>query len=391
MRALACALWFLVALAAAAAQAQPQADPLQGAFVEGMRALEAGDAMRAERIFRDLLERTDSARVKLELARALYQQAKYKEAKALFKQVSMQSDTPWRVRDNIAHYVRQIEDRTGYLKFGISLVSDSNPRNLTEQKEIAIGDLRLTPSETPKTVSGLRYAAQGWKPMTERFHAAAYVNLSYADFEGSEFDRGTAELGALRDLSRNGRVRGKVGIELGTYGGQRLYRFPYVGFDAVLVQNDPARIAAELKLGKVKVHDFGYLDATHLSTAVSASQPLSENAVLALSGSAERAQAKERAYSYSGGELGISLDSFWPRTTMLLGARFALGGRRYAASDPFFGVQRTDRRRRADVSIGNKRWRWRDRYISALASFERNRSSIAYYAYRKFNLSLVVE
>src|SRR5687768_17727444 len=121
------------------------ADELQRAFVEGMQQLEGGDAAGAEVIFRGMLQDTDSARVKLELARALYVQGKLDEAKALFREVSFQSDTPWRVRDNIAHFVRNIEERTGYLKLGVTMISDSNPRNLAEQKEFAIGGLQVTP------------------------------------------------------------------------------------------------------------------------------------------------------------------------------------------------------------------------------------------------------
>ncbi len=391
MRHLALALCLAAALAAGAACAQPQDDPAQRAFVEGMRLLEAGKLAQAERIFRELLERSDSPRVKLELARTLFLQAKYKAAKALFKEVLTQSDTPWRVRDNIANFVRLIEDRTGYLKFGLSLVSDSNPRNLAEQKEMAIGNLRVTPTEAPKKVTGLRYAARGWKPIGKRFHAAAYFSASYADFEGGEIDRGTAEFGVLRDLSKNGRVRGKAGLEIGTYGGQLVYRFPYLGLDAVLVEDGPVRIAGEFKLGKITVRDLSYLDATYLSAAVSARKSLSDNVVVALSGTGERAQAKERAYSYRGGDLGASIDTFWPRSTMLIGARASLGTRRYAATDPFFGARRVEKKHRLDISVGNKRWRWRDRYLSMVASLERNHSSIAYYSYRKFNLSAVVE
>ena len=127
------ALGLALAFAAIPAAAQ-EPDALQRAFVEGMRHLEAGEAAQAERVFRAMLERTDSRRVKLELARALYARGRFKEAKALFREVAAQSDTPWRVRDNIARFVGDIEERTGYLKLGVTVISDSNPRNLAPQE-----------------------------------------------------------------------------------------------------------------------------------------------------------------------------------------------------------------------------------------------------------------
>lgn len=166
---------------------------LQREFVQGAQALEAGSAAEAERVFRGMLGRTGAARVRLELARALYAQGKYAEAKALFREVSMHADTPWRVRDNIGHFVRSIEERTGYLKFGVTVISDSNPRSIPAQKEFSIGDLRLTPTEAPEKMYGLRYSARGWLPLTELGALSGYLTASYNDYATEELDRLTFE------------------------------------------------------------------------------------------------------------------------------------------------------------------------------------------------------
>ena len=52
-------------------------DALQRAFALGMQAQQTGDLARAEAIFREMLTSTQSPRVKLELARTLFAQAKY--------------------------------------------------------------------------------------------------------------------------------------------------------------------------------------------------------------------------------------------------------------------------------------------------------------------------
>jgi hypothetical protein len=370
MRRLALALLLAVS---APCLAESEGEALQRAFIEAMQAQEAGDLAHAESAFRDLLKATNAPRVKLELARTLYLEGKYAEAKPLFSEVSKQADTPWRVRDNIAHFVRDIEERTGYLKFGMTVVTDSNPRSLAAQKEFAIGDLRATPTEAPKKMHGLRYSARGWLPL-EPIGGAGYLDV-----------------GGVKNLTSSGRIRVKPGMEFGAFGGHRLYRFPYIGLDAVLAQTNTSRLTGELKVGKVKFADFGYLDATNTSAAVSARKLVSSNATVTLSASLENSSAKERPYSYYGWDLGPGIDSFWPEWTLMVGARASVGSRQYAATDPMFGERRVDAKRRLELSVGNKRWRWRDHDVSLVASLEENRSNIGFYSYRKTNVSVVVE
>jgi hypothetical protein len=380
----------LIALMFAAAPALGQDEPLQQAFEKAMQRLEAGDAASAESALREILKSTDAPRVKLELARALYVQGKYAEAKALFQEVAAQGDTPWRVRDNIAHFVRDIEERAGYLKFGFTVIADSNPRSLAEQKEFAIGGLRVTPTEAPKKLYGLRYSARGWL-LIEPLGGAAFFSAAYSDYPGEDVDRMTLDFGAVKNLTESGTVRLKPGMEIGTFGGQRLYRFPYLATDAVLAQMPGARVTAELKGGKVSFRDFAYLDATHASVAVSARKLVSADSALSVSTAFERSSAKERPYSYYGWDAGPGVDTFWPQWTMKVAARVSVGARKYADTDPLFGEQRVDRKQKLELTLGNKRWRWRTSDVSLVAALERNNSNIGFYSYRKSNVSIVIE
>ena len=391
MRRLVLALLLAAAAAAGPALGRSADEAMQRAFVEAMQQLRAGHLAEAERILRGMLRHIDSARVKLELARVLYLEGEDAEAKALFKQVSMRSDTPWRVRDNIAPFVSSIEERSGYLKFGVTVVSDSNPRNLAPQEEFTIGGLHVTPTEAPEKVTGLRYSVQGWKPFHGSPDAGAYLSASYADYPGHQLDRITADVGLLKALSSSGRVRGKAGVELGTFGGKRLYHFPYLALDSILKQTEKTRLTGELKVGKVKFADFGYLDANYLSVSASLAKAVSATASMSLGATLDRSQAREDPYSYAGWQLGPGVDLFWPVSLYLVGARASLGGRRYKAVDPLFGEQRSDTTTQLNLSLGNKQWRWRDKRISLVASLQRNRSNIGFYSYRKFNLSVVVE
>lgn len=366
-------------------------ETLQRSFIEAMQRLEAGDLELAESILRSMLKDTRRPRVKLELARALFTQGKYKESKALFDEIMTRTDTPWRVRDNIAHFVRLIEERIGYLKLASTFVSDSNPRNLPPQKKLSIGNLQLTPTEAPKKLTGSRYSVQGWLPVNRPFHGGGYLTASLFDYSGYDSDRLTVDFGALKELSDDGRVRAKAGFEFGMLGGRQLYQFPYLGLDSVLAERESSRVAAEAKISRINVPNAGYLDATAASAGASWRKALSPAAVASFSGTIEFSDAKERPYSYHGWEFSPGINVFREQSLFLFGVRAAVGARNYHDTDPLFGERRSDTRYRLEVSLGNKRWRWQDRYISLRASFERTDSSIGFYSYDRFNVSVVMD
>jgi len=391
MRRLAIALALAASTVVLPAFAQSQDDATQRTFIEAMQQLDSGKLDEAERLLRELLKATRSPRVKLELARTLFLKGQYKEAKKLFEEVATRLDTPWRVRDNIANFVRQIDERTGYFKFGVTTVSDSNPRNLAARKEMTVGGFRVTPTEAPKKVMGQKYSVRGWKPIGDSYRDGVFVNASYTDFSGGDIDRITADFGGIRDLSDTGRVRGKAGMEFGTMGGKLLYRLPYVGMDTVVTEGEGQRVAADLKVGKVDVVGADHLDAYYVNAGGSARKSLTENTVLSMSGHLEHSEARERPYTYTGWEIGPAVDKFWPSSTFVTGAGLSFGQKRYAATDPMFGERREDTRAMVVVSISNKRWRVGNSTVTVMATYERNHSNIEFYSYRKFGLSVAVE
>jgi hypothetical protein len=236
----------------------------------------------------------------------------------------------------------------------------------------------------------LRYSAQGWLPI-EAIGVSGYATASYVDYPEQDFDRLTVDAGLVRNLTQSGRLRGKAGLEFGTQGGNGLYRYPYVGLDTLLAQSESSRLAAELRLGRVLFPDFDYLDATYRSAALSWRQEMSRTVAGTLRAMVEGSRAEEKPYSYYGWDLGPGISMFWPQYTFLVGASFSVGARKYAEVDPMFGQRREDERARAELTVGNKKWRWRDSYVTIVASVEDTSSNIGFYSYRKSNVSLVIE
>jgi tetratricopeptide (TPR) repeat protein len=365
----------------------------QRAFVEGARLLQAGDYDGAARTFRAVLESTGAPRVKLELARALFHQKKYDESRALFEQVLADPDLPWQVRDNIEAFIRAIEKAQGYLKFAISLVTDSNPRSLNGQREFTIAGLPLTfrPPADNKRVTGLRYAVQGFQPLLPEQRLSGYFTGSYIDYPGSSLDRLTVDFGAAKVLDDADGLSVRAGLEAGSFGDQRLYGFPYVAGLATLLQGPRHRVSGEVKLGRVNFTDYPHLDATYKSATVSAIRPLSGHDALSLNTTFEHSKAAERPYSYYGLSVGPGITWLLAKPALQMTTELGLSLRRYAATDPFFGEQRADRKARLDLTARSKQWRWMNYRPALTVSFERNRSNIDFYGYRKVNLSMALE
>jgi hypothetical protein len=381
-------------LCGVAGQAAAQGDPeIQRAFIEGAERLQAGDYEAAARIFRELSQRTNSPRVKLELARTLFLLKQYGESRALFREVQLESDLPWQVRDNIDVFVHNIDDIVGYVRFAVSVVSDSNPRNITSERQFTIGGIRLTfePPADNKRVTGLRYSVQAHQPLLRENGLSAYFNGSYLDYPALALDRLTMDAGLSKRLvSAYGTVR--AGLEAGTFGGNALYQFPYLELSQRLAQSPVHRIDGALKGGRVDFARFDHLDANYASAGVSAAKSVSQTLAASMAGTVEVSDARERPYSYYGVtiEPGISLLALQP-TAALLKANLALGHRRYGADDLLFGARRSDRRIGLEVSARSKEWRWMNFTPAVVVSLERNRSNIAFYGYRKANVSVALE
>src|SRR5258708_3741688 len=214
-----------------------------------MRLMEAREYAAALAKLRELRKRSDTARLRLELARALFYHQDYREARALFREVLLDPDTPWRVRDNIEVFLRDIDNLEGYLRLAASVVHDSNPRNISTQREFTIGGFRLTyvPPADNKAVTGLRYTAQAFQPLSQAARVGAYFTGSYLDYPGISLDRLTIDTG-LSKSALEGLASAKLGVEAGTFRNQRPYQFPYVAPEYAFTPPPSPQLVGGLKL-----------------------------------------------------------------------------------------------------------------------------------------------
>jgi hypothetical protein len=378
----------------APALGQETYDPdIQRAFIEGVRLFEAGDHQAAARMFRDVLRRTNSPRVKLELARALFFLRDYRESRALFQEVQLEPDIPWQVRDNIDAFVNRIDDIIGYVRFSVSVVSDSNPRNITSQREFTIGGVRLTflPPEDNKRVTGLRWGIQAHQPLLPESRVSAYFTGTYLDYETADLDRLTVDGGIVKELSGQLAPRLRAGVEAGTFGDRRLYDFPYLGYLQPLYRAPTRQVQADFKLGRVNFPHFRHLDADYASATVNGVQVLSPTVLASLGGTLEDSSAREAPYSYYGYTVAPGLAWLIMQPALLVRAELAVGERRYGDIDPLFGDRRRDRRTRLDIAVRSKQWRFMNFTPVLIFSIDRTRSNLPFYSYEKANVSIAME
>src|SRR5512139_197158 len=378
---------------APAGTAQESRNDYQARFLLGVEALHAGNPMRAATIFEQLLAETGSPRVKLELARALFLMEQYERSEQLFREVLALPELPWRVAENIRVYLDEIDMATGYVKFSVSMVSDSNPRNFTNSREVFIGGQTLTvvPPGDNRQVYGARLSVRGYRPLDEKHRTTAYFTASYSDFPSYTFDRLTGDVGLAQAVPGVPWLKAKAGFEGARLDGHTLYRLPYVGALAAMAPSEGYRVLGEFKFGRLQVPQTPYLDSHNLFLIGRLAYPPALGLAFSNEATLERAEADEAAYSYRGGSIGGTM--VWPSDNW--DTRFTLYGsagvRNYEGDDPIFGDRRRDTRYVASLDLLRPSLRINGYRPQIGVVYEKTDSTLDFYSFSKVGLRFQFE
>ena len=320
-------------------------NPLQVLFVIGSHELNKGNYAAAIQVFKILSKKTASPRVKLELARSFYLDQQYQSSKQLFEEVQSDPRTPYTVKENIQFYLDEIDQILGTIEFGLSIVTDSNPRNFTNSHHIKIAGQTLTviPPADNREVVGIRYNLDATKALIENGLLTSYLGVSYSDYPNSSFDLLNTDVGAILSFKKIRVLRLRLGLEESFYAGDHLYELPYLGFMLFPRPLYQYQINGEFKIGKFRVLDAHYLDAINMTLTTRLTKKLGRNVLVMSDFYLEDSIAEEDAYSYYGGSIGVSLDlplfKVWR-----LKPYVSIGRRLYEEDDPFFDKARQDTR-----------------------------------------------
>jgi len=359
-------------------------DPVEILFRIGLSETQRGNYPTAIKVFSSLASEAPSPRIQLELARALFLDRRYQESAEVFNEILYQPDIPWTVQENIRAYLEAIDAALGYLRFGFSLISDSNPRNFTDSQQIMIGGqpLKIVTPEDNKEIRGVRYNVNGARVLTKTGWLTGYLNASYSDFPNSQFDRWNADLGLFLTFRSLPKFKLRAGLEESFYGGDHLYEFPYLGF---IYNPDPVfrfRTSSELKVGQLRVPDAGQYDATNISLTMVTSRPVTENIRVSGDLYLEKSIADEKAYSYYGGMLGLGL-GFALFQDWGIKPYASVGRRIYEADDPFFGDTRRDTRITAGMKLNKDSFKVFGYVPEVELRYDETRSNLDFYSFDK--------
>ncbi len=179
----------------------------------------------------------------------------------------------------------------------------------------------------------------------------------------------------------------RIGLEESYYGGDHFYEFPYVG---LIYNPDPVyqfRTNGELRVGKLRAPKASLYDATHLLLTAKTTRTLSQAVSAYGDVYLERAIAREKAYSYYGGALGLGL-SFGLFSDWNARSSASIALRDYEEIEPIFGETRKDLKKSFVLKIKNRNLNVYD-YIPELEiRYDRNRSDISFYSYSKWVVQL---
>lgn len=361
-------------------------DALQKLFFLGLYASKQQNYKASIAIFSDMLKRTSSPRVKLELARSLFLDRQFQASKSIYQEVLSGQGVPWSVKQNIRLYLNQIDSDIGYVKFGISFVSDSNPENFTSSEEVNISGrtLKVVRPSGDQEVMGVRYSMDSGFPLSDDSRTQAYLNASFSDFEGGKLERWISDIGIVSSFESLPRVKVKAGVEYSEQNGRKRYDFSYLSTFYTPNIADQFRYNYQFRAGRLVIHGAPHLDAHVYRATANFTKSLQNDFFADGSLAFEKSVARETPYSYHEGTLALGLDMPINDWGVRLSSSASL--RFYGDIDPFFGERRRDFKKKLGFVLSNERIHTYGYKPEIGLTYEKNNSSLGYFEYDKISL-----
>ncbi|BBB28906.1 surface lipoprotein assembly modifier [Neptunomonas japonica] len=359
---------------------------LQKLFVMGLLTLEQRDYKASIAIFSEMLKKTDSPRVRLELARALFLDRQFTASKANFQKVLFKEGVPWGVKQNIRQYLNQIDNDIGFIKLGVSFVSDSNPSNFTSSEEVSISgrSFKVVRPEGDQEAKGVRYNMNSGFPLSADSRTQAFLNISFSDFQGGDLDRWLGDVGIVSSFEALPKVKAKAGLEYSEKNGNKQYDFSYLSVFYTPSVIDQFSFRHEVRVAKLAVDGASHLDADVYRVATIFTSPLKSGMFLDGGLTIDKSVARENPYSYHEGVLSLGLDL--PVNDWAFKLSSSLGMRLYGEVDPFFGERRRDTNKKLGFLLSNKTIHSYGYKPEVGVTYEQNDSSLAFFEYDKISL-----
>jgi hypothetical protein len=369
-------------------QGRIDVDQIEILFLTGMIAVGQQQWTRAEDAFRRIVDRhPDLPRVRLELARALYEQGKDPGARHHFE-LALAGKLPAAAEANVLGYLERIRRRKLWaVDISAGVLPDSNINTGTNQQVINIGGLPFTLSSEAREQSdvGLVIAASGWRGarLTNDWQMRGFASLLRRDYFDSRYDDMITRIGAGPRY-----VVGNAEFGVAPFFAER--RFGNDIFNrSTGLRIDSLRQLAPRWIGETvfEVQEFTYPnqpgrngEVFWLYTGGRFLLSPSSQIQVGLDWYFDRANDAAFRNNSLGLTLGYFKDWSWGLST---GLTARLASIEYDGIQPLFGDYRNDEFNTFSASISKRDWRVFEFIPMITVSVYDNRSSIDFYSFNR--------
>jgi hypothetical protein len=289
------------------------------------------------------------------------------------------------VQERVARYLDEITTANGRLDFSVGLVSDTNPRAATNAESITLfgQTYSYNPGFDTTTKTGLSYSLIAEKSAGEKNRYVWGLAVNGAKFSDTLFDRTAIEESVSFRLSDSPRLSVRLATEQYFLGGDYLYNMPSVSLKHVKEFAGEAYWTNEVKIGQISYREHDYLGGIVQAYSTGFGRPIAENVMLGAELGIDKMSAQESPYSYSTKSLSLLLNVYVPRFFIKYQVRASLSQRDFEAEDPFFGAVRSDQKYGVYLNVLKADWKFYGMAPVLDIGYEKNRSSIELYSYKR--------
>jgi len=351
-----------------------------------------GQTSRAALLLRQVIdERPDALPARLELAGLLDRMG---DKDGAWRQVraAQALGLPPAVARIVDRYSEELRAQRPFgVSLEIALAPDSNINRATRSDTLGtvLGDFAIDRDSKAKSGTGLALSAQAYRRLPLGEDASLLVRLTGFGnlYRQKQFNDVAADIAAGPELNLGGnRIQAEVGLTQRWFGQKRFMRSARIGaiVSHPLGRRTLLRLSGSAALVDNQLNDLQ--DGKSYSGQISAERALSATSGIVASLGVDRASLKDPGYATTGWRAGLTGWRDFGRVTLSAGAEF---GRLHADERLLlFPDKREDRSLRLSLGATFRQLQFRGFAPVARFSIERNRSSIAFYDYRRTRTEL---
>jgi outer membrane protein len=366
-------------------------EQLQFIFSQGMNYSTNGEYSKAVKEFRTMLAIDSSlARPRLELALALYKSKDYDGAKYHFERALLSIES-YEVRQNIKLFISRIKQELPIVNMTIGIVTDSNPNQETSAKTVKIGGIEfdLQTYSQDKSDKGYEFRVNSKTPIDTEEKTFIRANLQHTDYPGSKNAQTylSASYGKHFSINSNSSITPEIGFHKFVYKDKGLYSGKTYALSYFNSINNNSSVELKFSRQELEYPNYQYMSGSkNLITSVFSTTTSVDNR-FDVQLSYLKAKVLDKATSYNQPSLSVSNNREF-KGGWSIGVSATINQQTYLSMDPFFGLERKDKQKSAELTILNSLFEMNGVSPKLVVGVVKNASNTALYEFDKNYIKL---